>query len=464
MYSRIFPTGTVRYNPEKCWNGLTLIPNLAAHGHATGAILYDMNGNAVQNWPGLQGSFDNKLLPGGHILGTTKFVGGYWLDCQNLTQLDWEGKTVWTFDRAEQMLDLDTNETVWSARLHHDYQREGSPTGYYCPDQLPKLRGKTLINSSKTRKIPELSREHDTCDTTFIEIDEDGTILWSWSLYDHWDELGLEPTAKAVLAANGRPFGKSGQIKDVYCNCISYLGPNKWYDAGDMRFHPDNIITDIRALNVSFIIEKATGKVIWRMGPDFLYSKELQDIGQIVGQHQFHLIPKGLPGAGNVLIFDNGGLAGLGAPTPCAPNGFFNATRGHSRVLEIDPVTMKVVWSFNDERNFPGVEERAFSNLLFSEFCSSADRLPNGNTLITDTINARAIEVTPEGEIVWEFLNPGHQFFRAHRYPYDWCPLKDKPQEEAVTPPLNMQMRITPEGGVKMVSVDTNLYKLPGTK
>jgi hypothetical protein len=32
-----------------------------------------------------------------------------------------------------------------------------------------------------------------------------------------------------------------------------------------------------------------------------------------------------------------------------------------------------------------------------------ADRLPNGNTLIVDTLNHRVIEVTPQGEIVWEY-------------------------------------------------------------
>jgi hypothetical protein len=35
-----------------------------------------------------------------------------------------------------------------------------------------------------------------------------------------------------------------------------------------------------------------------------------------------------------------------------------------------------------------------------------ADRLPNGNTLIVDSMNHRVIEVTPEGEIVWETIVP----------------------------------------------------------
>ena len=35
-----------------------------------------------------------------------------------------------------------------------------------------------------------------------------------------------------------------------------------------------------------------------------------------------------------------------------------------------------------------------------------ADRLPNGNTLVTDTLNHRVMEVTPNGDVVWEFYAP----------------------------------------------------------
>ncbi len=459
MYTRVHPTGTVRYNPDKCWNGLTIIPALYGYGRAKGAILYDMNGEVVKAWPGLYGGFDNKMLPGGQILGATCFVGGYWLDGQILAQLDWDGKQVWAHDKGEELMDLHKKQMVWSARLHHDYQRQGSPTGYYCPGQLPKEKGVTLVNSSRTRKIPELSAGFDVCDTLLTEIDEKGNVLWQWSLYDHWDQLGLEPNARAVIKSNEVPYGGGSQVKDIYCNCASYVGPNKWYDAGDERFNPDNIITDIRALNVSFIISHATGDVVWRMGPDFMYSKELQDIGQVVGQHHFHMIPKGLPGEGNVMLFDNGGQAGMGCTTPTSHSGYNNISKGYSRVIEIDPTTMKIVWSFNNRHAYHGIEASgAWKQLLYSEYCSSADRLPNGNTMITETIGGRAIEVTPEGEIVWEFLNPGGHFFRAHRYPYDWFPLKSKPQEKAVTPPRNVQLRLNPDGTPKLVQPDESLY------
>ena len=49
------------------------------------------------------------------------------------------------------------------------------------------------------------------------------------------------------------------------------------------------------------------------------------------------MIPKGLPGEGNILVFDNGGQAGYGSPNPGAPTGHNNAIRPYSRVLEFDP-------------------------------------------------------------------------------------------------------------------------------
>ena len=57
------------------------------------------------------------------------------------------------------------------------------------------------------------------------------------------------------------------------------------------------------------------------MGPDYRESSALRALGQIVGQHHPHLIPKGLPGAGNLLVFDNGGASIYGDANPLAPTG-----------------------------------------------------------------------------------------------------------------------------------------------
>jgi hypothetical protein len=174
-----------------------------------------------------------------------------------------------------------------------------------------------------------------------------------------------------------------------------------------------------------------------------------------------HIIPPGLPGAGNMLLFDNGGGAGwgsliagatpllypegtepftaAGSPNPArsAPN---NTFRNYSRVIEFNPRTLDIVWEYsqpnptadlNGDGKYLG-NERFF----FSFFISSAQRLQNGNTLITEGWTSRVFEVTRSGEVVWEFIANGYQplpdglgipaivgsVYRAYRVPYAWAP------------------------------------------
>ena len=108
------------------------------------------------------------------------------------------------------------------------------------------------------------------------------------------------------------------------------------------------------------------------------------------------MIPEGLPGAGNIMIFDNGGSSGYGSPSPIAPDGLGIYARATSRVLEIDPVSLELVWSY------------AGGN-FFATNISGAQRLPNGNTLITESDRGHAFEVTKDGTLVWEFVNPEHR-------------------------------------------------------
>lgn len=155
-----------------------------------------------------------------------------------------------------------------------------------------------------------------------IEVDWDGNILWKWSISEHFDELGFDEAAKNVLFRDPNLRASDGGVGDyLHVNCMSYLGPNKWYDQGDMRFKPDNIIFDCREANILAILDKETGKIVWRIGPDFNAAPELKKLGWIIGQHHFHMIPKGLPGEGNLMVFDNGGWGGYGTPNPSSPIG-----------------------------------------------------------------------------------------------------------------------------------------------
>ncbi len=372
-------------------------------------------------------------------MGTTGITPGQWLEGIDLVQWDWDGNIVWKFDKAEKVKIGD--KWIWSAGQHHDYQREGNPVGYYVPGMDPLVDGgKTLFNSRKIVNRPDIT-DKPIDDTWVIEVTWDGKIVWEWLITDHWDELGLSEAAKNAFYRN--PAGH------LVFNNINYLGPNKWYDAGDERFHPENIITDIVNLNISLIISKKTGAIVWRLGPYFTDTPALRKIGQIIGQHHVHMIPKGLPGAGNILIFDNGGAAGYGSPNPMAPKGVYNAWRHYSRILEIDPVTLEIVWQYRGRPSFK----------FFSQAASGMQRLPNGNTLITETQTARVFEVTPGKEIVWEYIRPpvggGAEIFRAYRIPYDWIPqLKKKPIEQAVIPPEPSKFIIKPSDrpGIRITS------------
>ena len=82
--------------------------------------------------------------------------------------------------------------------------------------------------------------------------------------------------------------------------------------------------------------------------------------------------------SGNLLVFDN------------------NKGGKHSRILELDPLTMEQKWSYEGGKDGP----------FYSAECGVVQRLPNGNTLIVESLNGRAFEVTPAKKIVWEYYNP----------------------------------------------------------
>jgi hypothetical protein len=81
---------------------------------------------------------------------------------------------------------------------------------------------------------------------------------------------------------------------------------------------------------------------------------------------------------GNVLVLDN------------------ERTKSSSAVVEFDPLSRQVKWSYLGGRD----------GRFFTATCGSCQRLPNGNTLITESDAGRAFEVTPNKRIVWEYVNP----------------------------------------------------------
>ncbi len=460
MAVTIYPTGVTVYNPEKCYNGFMIY-----QAPKKGAMLIDMNGHEHKLWEGLQG-FPNKIFPGGYVLGSLaernpKFGKQ---DQTDLVQVDWNGNIVWKFNKLEYIEDPG-EEPQWMARQHHDYQREGSTVGYYAPNMEPKTdSGNTLILAHKNLYNKQISEKY-LCDDLIVEVDWEGEIIWEWLLSDHFDEIGLSEVSKNTLYRNPNSVSKTDGFETAgdwaHINSMSTLGPNKWYDAGDERFHPDNIIFDCRDLNFSAIISKKTGKLVWKLGP-YYDTPELKHIGWIIGQHHVHMIPKGLPGEGNILIFDNGGWAGYDAPNPGSPTGFNAALRDYSRVLELDPTTLEIVWQYTPKE--AGFLVPLDAQRFYSGFISGMQRLPNGNTMICEGSNGRVFEVTKEHELVWEFVCPYknkvlnmNNVYRAYRVPYEWVPQATHKPEVAIVPPDMENYRLenaAPSGVISSVKIE----------
>ena len=494
-FPSVFPTGTTIYKPDKSWSGYTVISNVAPgkHGKARakrGVLLIDMNGNIVHSWKGVVG-FPSKILPGGRLLASLKDKNSPGHDNDTMVQLDFSGNIEWKFNKLEKITHKTKDgklRTTWSARQHHDFQREPNPVGYYAPGLDPYVdKGRTLVHSRCAGK----NRSQ-----RIYEVNWEGKIVWDWCASEYLDQIEskfgtFSGKRKARLAAAARANAKKGKSPGMSANrrtgkpsgagakgkpgkprslrpswstgnTASWLGPNKWYDAGDKRFHPDNVIAN-NLSDIMFIVSRKTGEIVWQIGPDYSKYPQLDKLGlnrrnfpdSASGgfsggmQHHTHMIPKGLPGEGNILVFNNG--------------------LPYSIVMEFNPVTLKIVWQYSGiEIGYS--ESHSLAHSFFSSSISSVQRLPNGNTMITEGDGGRLFEVTPQHEIVWEYIFPVYDWpglgwgqkvqppkmtnavYRAYRVPYEWVPQLEEPEELPVIPPENSSFNIEPEsdGSLKM--------------
>lgn len=245
-------------------------------------------------------------------------------------------------------------------------------------DQLKTKEGNYFALGHKKHNVASI-KPGLLLDDYIIEIDPDGNVIWEWLTSDHFESLGFSDSAKDLIWEY--------DPSDVFhSNSIQILPENTHYDQGDDRFKPGNILVSQRNTSIVFIIDKESGEIVWKTDPDDNVS---------IKQHHATMIRKGLPGAGNILIFDNGGESPFSQ----------QEARPWSRVIEVN-ADKEIVWNYTDEGGF------------YSAVQGSAQRLPNGNTLISATAESRIFEVNRQGEIVWEVQN--QRSYRAYRVPYDF--------------------------------------------
>jgi hypothetical protein len=178
-----------------------------------------------------------------------------------------------------------------------------------------------------------------------------------------WGDIVQEIDPAGDVLHEWRSWEHFDVDEDVICPLESH---KEWTHANSIEVTPSGEwLISFRLTSMVGLVDPATGNFTWKWGPGYLSH-----------QHAAQWLENG-----HILLFDNG----------C------HRRRGpsFSRVVEVDPATKEVAWTY-----------QAPTILGFYSFMGGgADRLPNGNTLITECATGRLFEVTPEGETVWEYVS-----------------------------------------------------------
>jgi len=209
--------------------------------------------------------------------------------------------------------------------------------------------GTILVLEREPALAPRFHDERPILEDYVAVLTAEGELVRRVSILAALEDSHYEPLLVRVR--------KSGDI--LHTNTIEVLDGSLEPDSP--AFARGNVLISILMLDTVAVLDLDEEKVVWALA------------GCWRQQHQ----PTMLPG-GRMLVFDN------------------EAGEGVSRSVELDPLSQEVLWSYEGSTAAP----------FYTPTCGSNQRLPNGNTLLTESDNGRAIEVTPGREIVWEFVSP----------------------------------------------------------
>lgn len=209
-------------------------------------------------------------------------------------------------------------------------------------------------------------------DYYIVELTDDDEVVWEWHPSQHLREL------KELVDFR---FPREPDLHWTFINTVEVL-PDTPLGREDTSFREGNVLFSMRNVDTIGVIAKDSGEILWAWGP-----------GILDRQHMPTMLDNG-----NILVYDNG------------------TSRGYTRVLELDPRAEEIVWEYKADP----------PESFFSPTRGSNQRLPNGNTFIAESDSGRLFEITPKGEIVWEFKNPDKMedgrsmpLYRAMRYSPD---------------------------------------------
>ena len=403
----------------KPFPGYTLIQQLTSNS----VDLVDMEGKVVHRWTSTHGR-----APGARLLHNGDHVRGGLLEKSAFKEMtpglaglverfDWDGNLLWSYTFSEP-----------TRTLHHDL--EVLPNGNIL---LTGIELKDKQQQLEAGRDPSRMRGEALWVDYLVEIkptgQSGGEIVWQWNAWDHLIQdhdpkmkshgvvsehpklidVNFIETPVPITGSRLRILQSLGYVAGQKSPTPSPSSTRDWTHVNALSYNPelDQILLTVRSLGEVWIIDHSTstaqaagstggrsgkgGDLLYRWGNSQAYQSGKPADQRLFGPHDGQFIAPGLPGAGNVLIFNNGDGRRDGSYSsieeislPRSADGNYQKTAGAA--FGPDSLAWRYVADPKES--------------LFSPFLSGAQRLPNGNTLICSGMQGDIFEVDKSGRTV----------------------------------------------------------------
>ncbi len=358
-------------------------------GASTTTVMVDAQGNTIQTWSSSNAAGNTSYIQDdGLLLRSIKTgvsgpggVGG------GVERLALDGSVEWRFE-------YDTGGNIH----HHDAVQ--MPNGNVL---MIAWEQKSQAEAIAEGRSPALITNAIFMPDHIIEVEQSGpttgTIVWEWHVWDHLiQDFDVTKNNFGDVGANPQLIDINFPTSNVsdwnHVNSVDYDEANDWIlisaNFQDEFWIVDHSTTTAEAAGHTGGDHGKGGDLLYRWGNPQAYRAGTGADQDLFRQHGVKFIDEGLDGAGNVILYNN-----QVSPT--------------SRIEEIElPLDTQGEFNFGPGGVFgPAAPLWTYQNpAMNSNIMSSAERLPNGNTLICSSLQGRIFEITTGGTIVWEISTP----------------------------------------------------------
>jgi hypothetical protein len=307
-----------------------------------------------------------------------------------IEEYDWNNNLVWQLDYSSAQY-----------MQHHDFVPlpNGNILMLVCEK---KTYAEAVASGFDPSKLQQVQNQGYMLPDSVVEIKPTkpvgGTVVWEWHVWDH-----LVQDYSAAKSNYGNAAAHPELIDPNGGRQIAVF----WNHMNSITYNPDldQVMLSVRGNSDIWIVDHSTttaqaaghtggkygkgGDLLYRWGNPSQYRAGTQNDQTLFQQHCAVWIPLNYPGAGDILIFNNG--IGRNYTTvdeitpPTDANGNYTLANGSA----YGPKNLTWTYKANPPTSF------------YASEISGAQRLPNGNTLICDGIHGILFEVTAGGEMVW---------------------------------------------------------------